>query len=308
MQDGIGGNDRRVGHVEAAQIEHPGDRVRLRQHHGVVAANRLRHIFQLVGGTASGELRGLGGDRRRGPCRLVLPHRINGVRRDRHQSRAHLGAGLGKTSGFAGRHQPWIEAQCVALFEIPGDPCGRRLLGQVLGLEILHIHLLAHLNGVAAIDENRRLFRGNNSEAPRAGKACQPFQPLGIGRDILALEFILARNDEPGKLALLQFSAEEGEGRGGEGFLGDHPRLVAANRSGVKGLHLHLDAAFDLGGDGALCGDVGHHVIGHQLGIAHAEQRLAALQHRVAVAAAIHVIVGGRACRSPPCRAACRRS
>ena len=69
----------------------------------------------------------------------------------------------------------------------------------MVGGEELGIHLLAHLDGVAAIDEDGPLVQGEDGHAPGAGKTGEPAQALGVGGHIFTLEFILPGNDQPVK-------------------------------------------------------------------------------------------------------------
>ena len=70
------------------------------------------------------------------------------------------------------------------------------------------IDLLPHLDGVAAIDEDRGLPDRHDRQPPGSGKAGQPAQAFGIGRHILALELVLARYDVACKLAGPQLRAQ----------------------------------------------------------------------------------------------------
>ena len=58
------------------------------------------------------------------------------------------------------------------------------------------VDLLADLQSVAAVDEDRRLFGQHDRRSGRALKAGQPRQPLRIAADIFAHMLVGQRNDE----------------------------------------------------------------------------------------------------------------
>ena len=71
------------------------------------------------------------------------------------------------------------------------------------------VHLLADLQRVAAVDEDRRLVGEHDGRAGRAGEAGQPGEPLGRFRHIFALVLVGARHDEAVERQLLQLGAEQ---------------------------------------------------------------------------------------------------
>jgi hypothetical protein len=75
-------------------------------------------------------------------------------------------------------------------------------------LERLAINLLLYLQCVSAINENTRCLLADNSNAPGPAEACYPLQALGIGRNILTLEFVLTRNNEGVDFLPFEFRAQ----------------------------------------------------------------------------------------------------
>ena len=201
FQNGVGEDDRRVGHVMAPDVEDPGDRVGLGEH-GCVGSGlgeEFGNHRQFFGNTLAGELQGLNREGGGGPLGLVLPDRIDGVAGKRLQLGARLGAGRCEALGLIGGQQPWVVTQDIALFQVFGNPGGGRLIDQMVGREKLGVHLLAHLDGVAAVNEDGPLVKGEDGHAPGTGKTGKPAQALGIGCHIFTLKFILPGNDQPAK-------------------------------------------------------------------------------------------------------------
>ena len=127
-----------------------------RQHRRVdtVAGERLGDRLALLLGTAPGEFaieRDHRGERRR---RLVGPGRIEGIALDGDQFAPGLGRRLRDALQPLGRVQPGVVAEPPALGQMPGDPGVGRLVGDMLGFEQGRIHLVAHLQGIAAVDED----------------------------------------------------------------------------------------------------------------------------------------------------------
>ncbi len=93
----------------------------------------------------------------------------------------------------------------------------------MLGLEQRHIHLVADLQGIAAVDEDGGLLRQHDGDAGRAREAGEPGQALGPRRDIFALMLIGPGYQEAGQAAAGQFLSQcsktlgtglQGSGRG----------------------------------------------------------------------------------------------
>ncbi len=183
----------------------------------------------------------MGTDRRDGRRRLVLPGGIQRIVRERHQLAAGLGRGALQRLDLVGGMEPGVVAQLAALGQVLGDPGIRRLLDQVaVGVELL-VHLLAHLDGVAAIDEDRRLAGQDDREAGRAAEAGDPGQPFGPGRDILALMLVGAGHDEAGQAPPAQLGPQRlqpvGDGGLAQPLLAR--RLVEGSQMGFQ-LRPHL--------------------------------------------------------------------
>ena len=83
------------------------------------------------------------------------------------------------------------------LFQIGRDT----VIDQVADFEYTRIHLISHLQGVAAIDKDRRLLLKNHCRTRRACEAGGPGQTFVARRQIFVLIFIRVRHD-PGVHAL----------------------------------------------------------------------------------------------------------
>ena len=117
---------------------------------------------------------------------------------------------------------------------------------------MLAVDLVADLQRVAAVDEDRRFLRQHHRRAGRALEAGQPGQPLGVGADIFAHMLVGQRHDEAVEPVGLQLLAQRGEAV----RIGGHyafsrmasidPRLVAKRalrQSGASGTSMRLVAA-----------------------------------------------------------------
>ena len=90
--------------------------------------------------------------------------------------------------------QPRIEAERVALAERALDPLVGRRFDQMHDLEQRRVDLLARLQRVAAVDEQRRTLHQHDRGAGRAGEAGEPGEPLLRSRQIFALVAIGMRH------------------------------------------------------------------------------------------------------------------
>ena len=83
--------------------------------------------------------------------------------------------------------------------EVRLDPLVGRRLDQVHDREQRGVDLLARLQRVAAVDEQRGAVRQHDRGAGRAGEAGQPGEPLLGRRHIFALVAVGVRHDEAGR-------------------------------------------------------------------------------------------------------------
>ncbi len=93
--------------------------------------------------------------------------------------------------------------RCMLLQPIGGGGFRHRLVGPVLAVD-----LAADLQGVATVDEDRRLLRKDDGRAGRAFETGQPGQPLGVTPDIFAHMFVGERDDEAVELVGLELLAK----------------------------------------------------------------------------------------------------
>ncbi|MCY1173611.1 hypothetical protein D9M73_137770 [compost metagenome] len=89
---------------------------------------------------------------------------------------------------------------------------------------VVRRHLLAHLQRIAAIGEDRGAVGQHHRAAGRALKAGQPGQALGIGPDIFGHIFIGQRHDEAIEPVFCQLGAEGDE----TGSISGHGELSGA--------------------------------------------------------------------------------
>ena len=207
---GEGQRQRRVRDIVAADVEGPGDvlRVRHHQHVGARLGDLGLDAAQFVNGALAGELNVVKLDRGRRRRRPVAPQRVDGVVVDRHQLGAGIGAGLAQPIGARAGVQPRVVAHLVAGGEVCLQPLRRRGLHQMLDGEDRFVDLGVGLHGVAAVDEDRRLFGEHDGRAGRAGEAGQPGQPLFARRQILILLAVRARHNKAVEPAPREFGPE----------------------------------------------------------------------------------------------------
>jgi hypothetical protein len=212
----IGQRQRRVRDVGAADIKTPGHRVGIRQHQRIGAefcdlAADAPEFFRLG---FAGELHAVNRDRAERRRGTFGPHRIEGIALDRDQFSARLGTSRGEPLGCRRSVQPRVKSEAVAGHKVLWQPGFRRRIDQRLDAPGLAVDLFCGLQGVAAVDENRRLFGQHDRHSGRSGKAGQPRQPLFGGCDIFVLLLIRAGNHESGELPSRQFFAKSGQPRG----------------------------------------------------------------------------------------------
>ena len=220
-----GQGDRRPLYVGAAKVEQPGDAVQRGNHGGIQALGS--QPFGHFAALRLARLAGIGivvnqrGSRRgRG---LVGPDRVDRIALYRNELcllvRQRLRRGIGP--GLA--VQPRVEPDPRAGGGVFGQPCGHA--GRGYGLVFIKppVHLLAHLQGIAPVNKDRRLVSQDGCRSGRTAKAGQPGQPLGIGADIFAHMLVGNRDNETVEGAGLQFLAQRVE-----------PRFVCVHQHGVS--------------------------------------------------------------------------
>ncbi len=220
MHGQIGQGDRRALDILPADIEHPGNRIERRYDHRIEAflLQPFGNLPTLVGARSAGQrlvLQERRGGRGFGP---VLPHCVDRIAVDRDQFGAALLQRLAHRLAPAARVQPRIEADARALLGILGQPLGHRILGHGPVFVEPAIDLVAYLQRVAAIDEDRCLLLQHCHAAGGAAEAGQPGQPLGIGADIFGQVLVAQRNNEAVEFAARKFLAQGGKA----GFMGLH--------------------------------------------------------------------------------------
>ncbi len=183
--DGEGERQRRVRHVGAADVERPGDRMRIGDDERVgaqLARLRVRMRASLASAASPAKRRSCSvtaPERRR---RAIAPDRVDQVGLDRDQRGAGSGAGLAQSLRVFDRVQPGIVADAVAAAEIVLDPAVGRRLDEMLDGKQRGIDLLARLQRVAAVDEQDRALHEDDRGAGGAGEAGEPGQPLLASR------------------------------------------------------------------------------------------------------------------------------
>ena len=141
-------------------------------------------IFQRMG---NHRRRGLGGPRL--APRLIERIGVHGL---------EFGAGLGRRRAQALQGVGAVQARVIA--DGPAGLAGLAQIGrhpavhQIAHLEQAAIHLVAHLQGVAAIHEDRRLVLEDHRRPGRAGEAGGPGQAVVGRRQIFVLVLVLVRD------------------------------------------------------------------------------------------------------------------
>ncbi len=177
-----------VGHIRAADVEQPADRIREREHHRILAVGLeggLQLGNLLLGGLAGiaqrvGDHRALG----RGGT-LAAPDAIDRVARQRLQLDALGPKLLLQLVERARRVQPGVEADRGAGFQVLADPVRGFGRGNLQHLESLGVHLLGGLQDVAAVDEQGGSAARHHGQAGRAREAREPGQTLCRRRHVL---------------------------------------------------------------------------------------------------------------------------
>jgi hypothetical protein len=199
--------ERRVRDVGAANVEGPGECVRVRDDERVVAA--VGDLLADPGQLVLGRLAGMGDVVQDNGAawwlRPVGPGRIDRIVVQRDEAGARGRAGFSQPLGTVDGVQPRVITKPRARREIGLDPAFRRGLDQVGDREQTGVDLRRGLQGVAAVNEQDRAVGQHDRGAGGAGEARQPSQSLLGRRDIFILMAIGARKDETVDAAPLQF-------------------------------------------------------------------------------------------------------
>ena len=243
-QQGEGQRDRRMRDVGAANVEGPGDGMRIGKEQRIRAMKRLPDARELGVDRGAGVSRRIGrnlSERRR---RTIGPDRVDRIMLQRDQRDVRAAQRLRETLDLRGRMDPGIVADARARLGVLGEPTRRGRFADVHGREQLGVDLAAHLQDVAPVDEDRRLVLQNHGEARRAGKAGQPGEPLGAFGDIFVLVLVGARREktveilprEPRAQRLEAGAAGPAFGGVGEGleFCFEHDARLVPPRAGSK--------------------------------------------------------------------------
>ena len=202
--------------IAAAHVQQPGDRIGGGDQRdvGVLGHQDRGNASALALAGLTCELDGMrqhGRERRRRPS---VPHRIDGVGFDRHETAAGAQAGTGEAIVAVDGLQPGIEAELATLGQILGDPLFGRLFRNLVRREGRKIDLIADGQSVAPVNEDSGAVGQHDGKARRAAETGQPAQPLRAAWHILALMLVRPGHDEPIEAALLQLGAEIGQARG----------------------------------------------------------------------------------------------
>ncbi len=245
----VGGQDRlaerqgRADHIAAPDIEQPGDRGRSGDH------RRPRALF----GQIRRDPGALGGRVFAGVFQRMRPHRRGrlgwtlgppGAVQGIDLQSPELGPRLGRRGAEAGQGLGTVQARVVAhhrarlqgFAQKGGDPA----IQQVAELEKVAIDLVAHLQGVASVHEDGRLFLEDDGRSGRAGEARGPGQAVIGRRQVFVLVLVLVRNQEAVHGLLGHGGADQGHVPGSEGGVVGfveglaHARVVGHGRRSAK--------------------------------------------------------------------------
>ena len=188
MDHGIGQRDRRVRDVLAANVERPGNGIEGGKHRrvGVMLDQPVADFGALLGCRLAGMLVGLDDEMRLRRLGAIGPDFVDWVALDRNQFRAARRERFLRLLHPVAGVQPRIVADARTLGCMLFEPLRRARLGHRLVAPLGRADLLADLERVAAVDEDRRLLGKHDGGACRPLKACQPGEALGIASDIFA--------------------------------------------------------------------------------------------------------------------------
>ena len=272
MQDREAERERRAGDVGTAQVQQPGERVGRRQHGGIDLRLDQRPCQPpaLRGAGFAGKAQRMRDRRRDGRRRPVHPHRVHGVGADGDELRAGRLARGRKRARLVLAVQPRVVAEPRPGIEVAGQPTPPGLLDDVVeGVQGAR-NLLPRLQGVAAVDEQRRPGSQHHRGPGRAGEAGEPGQALRPQGHELGVVLIAERDDEAVESVPGELGAQGGEARlrgrglerrpiagggGGDPLVqrGRHPRARPAPEqlrpavSGEAGFRRRRDAGDEVG-------------------------------------------------------------
>ena len=148
-----------------------------------------------------------------GPRRLrpVVPDRVDRVLADRDQLGALLGQRFARLLHPILGMKPGIVADPAAVGRMDLQPVGDAGLRHRLVAPVIAVDLVADLERIAPVDEDRRLLGQHHRRAGRALEARQPGQPLRIGADIFAHMLVGQRHDEAVEPVGFQLLAQRGK-------------------------------------------------------------------------------------------------
>ena len=220
MGDHIAQRHRRAVHVRAADVEQPGDRIERTDHRRVIAfaLEPVGDLRALVGARSAGEFVRLHDRRGRRGLGPVGPHRIDRIAVHGNQFGPLRSERLRDGVGPAFRMEPWIETDPGSFRCVGGEPFGRAGLRNRLIIEQLAVDLLAHLHGVAAVDEDRRLVLQYHRGPRRTAEPGQPGEAFGVIADVFAHVLVGDRDHKAVEPATGQFLPQGVEA----GFMGLH--------------------------------------------------------------------------------------
>ncbi len=226
----ISKRDRCMRDVLAADIERPGDGVERREYRG-------------VGMMLDQPVADLGALLRRGLARIFVrlddevrfrrlgtvgPDLVDRIAFDRHQLGAAAGKRFLRLLHPVARVQPRVIADARAFGRMFLEPLRRARLGHRLIAPLGRADLLADLEGVAAVDEDRGLLWEDDGRAGGTLEAGQPGEALRVASDIFAHMLVGERDDEAVELLGLQLFAKGFEAIGvcGHGLNSLEPQLM----------------------------------------------------------------------------------
>ena len=231
LHRGIGAEQREaqrqggVAEIAAANIQQPGDGMRVGQHGGILASSAQGGGggFALLRRIQAGIFSRVDAGGGQGGGWAVRPDRINGVARQGYQGDANVAGqrGLGV--------QPGVVADGRTRRRNLAQPFRGGLFDEVAALPQRGFGLLRDLGGVAAIGEDRRAAGQHHGQAGAAGEAGEPGQALARGGDVFAQELVAAGDQKAIHPLGCKLGAE-----GGEAFSGGHDSNLAWNGAGFQ--------------------------------------------------------------------------